>query len=469
MSSKRWVALAVMLLAAYMDLLDATIVTVALPSIQEDFGASGAALQWIAAGYMLAFALVLITGGRLGDIYGRKRMFLLGIAGFTLASAVSGVAPNLALLVTGRLLQGAAAAIMVPQLLTFIQVGFRTEERPRAFGLYGAVLALGGVTGPLVGGSLTDVDLFGWGWRTIFLVNLPVGVLAIVGAAALMVESRAERRPRLDAVGATLVTLGLLALIYPLIQGRELGWPVWSFAVMAAAAPLFGAFWVYESRHRDSALVDPGMLRERSVFAGLTVALVFFASTSFFFVLTLHLQVSLGFDPMRTGLSFVPFAFGVVIGSGAAGRAVPRLGRLIVTLGVLVEAASLLWLAHTVLTRGKDLHAWHLAPPLIGAGVGLALVSATLVTLTLSGVAQDHAGTASGVVNTALQIGSAAGVAMLGAVFFSELSTASGSTHAASVSLCWAAGLAALASPLSLLLPRHAVPEVDATPTVAAT
>ncbi|GII34419.1 MFS transporter [Planotetraspora mira] len=465
MDSRRWPALAVMLIAAYMDLLDTTIVTVALPSIQRDLGASDAALQWVAAGYTLAFALALITGGRLGDVYGRKTMFLTGIAGFTAASALSGLAAGPGMLVAARAVQGTAAAIMIPQLLTAIQVGFRQAERPRAFGLYGMVLALGGVSGPLLGGLLTEADLFGWGWRSIFLINVPVGVLALAGSAVLMTESRAHRRPRLDPLGTVLVTLGLLALVYPLIQGRELGWPIWTFLAMAASVPLLALFWVHEGRRGRagaSPLVDPRLFRSRPVIAGLLVALVFFASTGYFFVLTLHLQAGLGFGALRTGLAFLPFALGVIAGSGAAARLVPRLGRTVVTAGAVVEAAGILGMILVVGGAGDALEAWHLAPSLVLAGLGLALVSATLVTITLSGVPTDHAGSASGLVNTTLQLGSAVGVAALGALFFGLLTPEHGYqpahyADASAHSLLLAAGLAALSCPLSLLLPRHAL------------
>jgi EmrB/QacA subfamily drug resistance transporter len=462
MHAKRWLALAVMLTAAYMDLLDTTIVNVALPTIQRDLGADNAALQWIAAGYTLAFGLVLITGGRLGDIHGRKRVFLIGIAGFTVASALSGLAVGPGMLVAARILQGATAAIMIPQLLTVIQVGFPETERPKAFGLYGMVLALGGVSGPLLGGVLTQADLFGWGWRTIFLINIPVGLLALAGAAALMTESTAYHRLRLDSIGTLLVTLALLGLMYPLIQGRELGWPTWTFLAMAAAIPLLLAFTAYE-RRKSSAdgwpLVEPRLFRERAVIAGLLVALVFFASTSYFFVLTLHLQVGLGLDALRAGLAFLPFAAGVIVGSGASGQLVPRLGRTLVTIGALVEASSILGMIVTIHRYGDALHAWHLAPSLIGAGLGLAMVSATLVTITLSGIPTSQAGAASGLVNTTLQLGSAIGVALLGVVFFSllpsEHPTAQSSfVNASGQSLYLPAAMAALSCPLSFLLPR---------------
>jgi EmrB/QacA subfamily drug resistance transporter len=472
MPPRRWLALAVMLIAAYMDLLDSTIVNVALPSIRRDLGASDAALQWIAAGYTLAFALALITGGRLGDMYGRKRMFLFGLAGFVVASALSGAAVGPGMLIGGRIAQGATAAIMIPQLLTVIQIGFPEAERPKAFGLYGMVLALGGVSGPLLGGLLTQADLFGWGWRTIFLINIPVGLIALLGSAAYLTESKAHHRLRLDPLGMLLVAVALLGLVYPVIQGRELDWPVWTFVAMGVSIFILVAFWAHErrrSRVDGSALIDPRLFRERSVIAGLLVALIFFASTSYFFVLTLHLQVGLGFSALQTGVAFLPFAGGVILGSGAAGQVVPRLGRAVVGIGALVEAVSIAAMILAVTRHGATLSAWQLAPSLVGAGLGLALVSATLVTITLSGVSNNHAGSASGLVNTNLQLGSAVGVAAIGAIYFSLLSSeqtvgVAGFVNASSQSLLLAVGLAALACPLSFLLPKTRQEQVTSAP-----
>jgi MFS family permease len=258
---RRWAALAVALLAAFMDILDTTVVLVALPSIQRGLQVGASTLQWTVAAYTLAFALLLITGGRLGDSYGRKRVFLVGLAGFTVASVLTGTAQDAGMLVGSRALQGAMAALMVPQVLSFVQVEFPAAERARALAVYGMTFALGGMSGPLLGGLLTRADLFGLGWRPIFLVNLPVGLLALAAASALVRESRAIRPPRLDPVGALLMSAGLLALLYPLVQGHDLGWPAWTFALMAASVPVLALFAAWERRktRRDgSPLVELG-------------------------------------------------------------------------------------------------------------------------------------------------------------------------------------------------------------------
>lgn len=451
---RRWLALAVALLAVFMNLVDTTIVNVALPSIHRDLGTSGSALQWIVAGYTLAFGLALMTGGRLGDIHGRKRVFLVGVAGFVLASALAGVAPSPGVLVGARVLQGAMAALMVPQVLAFVHVGFPTRERPKAFAVYGMTFALGGVSGPLLGGILTQADLFGWGWRTIFWINVPIGLLTLVGAAVLLRGSRAPGATRLDVGGTVLAASALLALLYPLVQGHRLGWPAWTYVCMAACVPLLLCLAAYErSRQRAGAapLADPGLFRHRSVVGGLAVAVVFFAGIGFTFVLTLYLQEGLGYSPLGAGLSMLPFSLGVVLGSGASMRLVPRLGRRLVTAGAVLMASGMAVLVATLERYGSGLEGWQLAPGMLVAGLGMSTVASTLVNIVLAGVPERDAGSASGMVNTTLEVGVAAGIALIGTAFFARLDA--GYLAAGELSLGLAAGLYVLAACLSFVLP----------------
>src|SRR6201997_4399303 len=235
---RRWLTLVILLLAAFMNLLDVSIVNIAIPSIQRDLHASYADVQWALAGYTLAYALVLITGGRLGDTFGRKRLFLIGVAGFTIMSALCGVAQTPGMLIGCRVVQGAMGAIMVPQVLAVIQVIFPPAERIKALAGFGVTAGLGTVSGPLIGGLLIQHNLFGWTWRPIFLINVPVGILAVIASAVLVRESRSDRPPKLDPIGVVLVSAALLLLLYPLVQGRQLGWPGWTFVSMAASAPV---------------------------------------------------------------------------------------------------------------------------------------------------------------------------------------------------------------------------------------
>jgi MFS family permease len=297
-SPRRWAALAVTLLAMLMDMIDSTVVNVALPSLQRHLHASSAQLEWSVAGYTLAFAAAMITGARLGDRYGRVRVFQLGLAGFTLVSALAGLATNPPLLIAARVLQGGFAALMVPQVLSMLQIEFPQVERHKAMSLYGMTFAVGGLGGPLLGGVLLDANLFGLDWRPIFFVNVPVGIAALIGTAMLARESRTVHTAPADLPGTIIATAGLLALLYPLVEGRSLGWPWWSIALMAAAPAVLWLFARYEHTVAASGrapLIDPALLRHRGAVGGLAVAILFFAGTAYTLVLTVHLQTGVGY------------------------------------------------------------------------------------------------------------------------------------------------------------------------------
>src|SRR4051812_26561690 len=304
---KRWLILFVVLAAECMDLLDGTIVNIAAPAIGRELHTASTGLQWIVGGYALTFAIGLVTGGRLGDIFGRRRMFLVGAAGFTLSSALCGLAPSSGTLIAARLLQGAFAAVLIPQGFGIIRQVFPPEEIGKAFGLFGPVIGLGAVLGPVVGGLLVDGDLLGTGWRLVFSATLPLGAIALVAAARLLPESRAEQPPTLDLGGAALVTAAAGLLVYPLIQGRELGWPWWTFACMAASAIALAGFVVLERRRERagvSPLVTPSLFRKRAFSAGLATALVFFAGMiGIMFTFALCLQIGLHYGPAHAGVS----------------------------------------------------------------------------------------------------------------------------------------------------------------------
>src|SRR5215218_1814565 len=300
---RRWLILFVILAVECMDLLDGTIVNVAAPTIRADLGASLSALQWIAGGYALTFAVGLVTGGRLGDIYGRRRLFLIGVAGFTLSSALCGAAQSSELLIASRMVQGIFAAVMIPQGFGIIRAAFPPGEIQKAFGLFGPVIGGSAVLGPVVGGLLVEGDLLGAGWRTIFLVNVPIGVAALGSGLRLLPESRAERPPTLDLGGAALVSLAAGLLVYPLIQGRESGWPAWTFVSIGASAVVLAAFVVLERRRERaglSPLVTPSLFRKRAFSAGLVTALVFFAGMiGLMLAFMLYLQIGQGYSAIE--------------------------------------------------------------------------------------------------------------------------------------------------------------------------
>ncbi|WUK13494.1 MFS transporter [Kitasatospora sp. NBC_00374] len=467
---RRWFALAVVMTASLMDLVDVTIVNIAMPSIQRDTGASFGALQWITAGYALAFAVGLITGGRLGDIHGRRRLFLLGIAGFTAASALCGLAPGAEALVGARILQGATAALMVPQVLSIIHAGFPAHERGKVFGLFGAMVGLGAVLGPLLGALLTEWDLFGLGWRPIFLVNLPVGLAGLLLGRRFIIESRAPRALRLDLVGMALATGGLLMLLYPLTQGRELGWPLWGFGLMAGSLPVLALFVRYERRKaaRDgSPLVELSLFRVRSFAAGIGVQLTFgVVSGIFFLVWTLYLQLGLGWSPLRSGLGGVPFSLAVSAAAGlSVQKLVPRYGRKVLQAGALVMAAGVLLHLGLSAHYGTGIGFWQMTAPLVLMGVGMGLIVAPLTDSVLSQVPTEHAGSASGLINTTQQLGVAFGLGLSSVAFFSVVDDGApvGQTvvDAFTRSLWWVAGGLLVVFALMAALPRR-VPEAAA-------
>ena len=424
---RRWLTLVILLLAAFMNLLDVSIVNIAIPSIQRNLNASYADVQWALAGYTLAYALVLITGGRLGDTFGRKRLFLIGVIGFTIMSALCGFAQSPGMLIASRVVQGAMGAIMVPQVLAMIQVMFPPRERIKALAGFGVTAGLGTVSGPLLGGLLIQHNLFGLDWRPIFLINVPVGIIAVAASAVLVRESRSPQPPRLDPVGVGLISAALLLLLYPLVEGRQLGWPAWTFVSMALAAPVLAGFLLYErvkTRRDGSPLVPLSLFRDRGFSAGMGIVIAFFLGiASFGLVLTLFLQLGLGFTPLHAGLTFLPFSLGVLVASGAAARLAPRFGRGVTMAGALISAAGAVSLIAIVHHYGPAVTTWELTPGLAAAGLGLGAVIAPLADIVLDRVPRQHAGSASGVFNTGLQLGNSIGIAVIGVIFFGLLGT----------------------------------------------
>ncbi|WP_308252097.1 MFS transporter [Pseudonocardia sp. KRD291] len=446
---RRWSALAVCLIAGFMTLLDVSIVNVALPAMQSGLGASAAELSWVVSGYALTFGLVLVSSGRLGDDRGRRRMFLISLALFTLTSALAGLATDPTWLVVARLLQGAAGGMLNPQVIGFIQQLFQGPERGRAFGLFGAVIGVSTAVGPLLGGLLLQWAGTDDGWRWVFYVNVPIGVAGLVLGARLLPrdEARGASRP-LDAVGALLLGLAVVALMLPLVLSERdpAAAPWW---LLGVAAVLMVAFVVWERRARAThghPLVDFGLLRTRSYAMGTSVGLLYFAGfTSIFFVLTLYLQQGLDYTPLQAGLALTPFAVGSAVSSAVGGRVVARFGQPLVVGGLVVVAAGLV-ATDLVLRTGPEQVGWAIAGPLLVAGLGSGLVIAPNQTLALQDVPAREGGTAAGVLQTGQRIGSAVGISAVGAVFFGRLAADRGDwTSAISTGLVVTVGLVVLA------------------------
>jgi len=422
----RWKILALVLAAECMDLLDGTIVNVAAPTIHADLHAGAATLEWIIGGYALAFAAGLIAGGRLGDIYGRRRLFIIGTLGFIASSLACAFAVDSAMLIACRLAQGASAALLIPQGLGIIQEVFAPSELGTAFAVFGPVIGGSAVLGPILGGALIAANAFGSGWRLIFFVNLPLGLIAAIGAARLMPESRATRRPRLDLVGTALAALGMGLLVYPLIQGQEAGWPVWTYLMGAGSAAAFGLLVLWSRRRRrvgKDPLVEASIFAHRSYTAGLVTIVVFFAGMiGTLLVLTLFLQLGEHFTAIHAGLTLAPFAVGTALGATLAGAVlVPRLGRISLQAATVVMAGGVWWLYEVVGAHGMHTGSLELIAPQLVVGLGIGMTIAPLFDFVLASVTEPEVGSASGVLNALQQLGGAIGVAAMGTIFFSAL------------------------------------------------
>jgi EmrB/QacA subfamily drug resistance transporter len=418
--------LAIVLVATFMQLLDATIVNVAVPAVRLDLAATPGQIQLVLAGYQLAFACSLLVGGRLGDTYGRRRIFLMGMVGFVVASAACGLARDGSELVAGRLLQGACSGLMFPQVLSIIQVGFAPKDKPKAFGRYGATLGLATVLGPLIGGVL--LDPLGLSWRSVFWVNVPVGVLAIVAGARMIPETRAPEAQRVHVPSVVLATAGLFLLVCPLVVGRDQDWPWWTFVAMAAAVPVLGVFALWQARLErspgGSPLVSPALFADRTFTVGLVLNLVFFTGIGpFFFIFILTMQSGLGTSAIVAGLATLPFAVMGAVASGRSAGLAGRLGPRILLIGCILLVVGHSGVVLTLHLGGPDVWPVAFAPALAVAGFGMGMFVAPVTNLVLAGVRPRNAGAASGIIATAQQVGGAAGIAFLGVIFFTLLGT----------------------------------------------
>ena len=419
-----WPGLAVLLLGGFVTIFDLFVVNVAIPSLKGELGASLAEIGFVVAGYELAFGVLLVTGGRLGDLHGRRRLFMAGMAGFTAASALCGLAPDAPVLIGARLLQGLAAALLFPQVYASIRVHFAGDDGRRAFGFLGMTLGLAAIAGQILGGLMIEANIAGLGWRLIFLVNVPIGLFALA-AARLIPESRAPERPMLDWPGVGLVTSGLILLLVPLIEASTQGWPLWSVLSLAAGVVVLAVFHRHQEGRRRTGrqpLVDMALLRDPA-FArgGLLVLLIYSTASSFFLCFALMVQVGFGFGPLAAGSAFVPCSIGFVAASLAAPGLVSRFGTRAISLGAALYAVSLGLLVGQVWLAGATLVVGHLIPALILVGAAQGLIMTPLVNLVLGVVAERQAGMAAGVISTLQQVGAAFGVAVVGLLFAASL------------------------------------------------
>ncbi|WP_328446523.1 MFS transporter [Amycolatopsis sp. NBC_00438] len=412
--------LVTVLLGAALPIIDFFIVNVALPTIDADLHASTATLELVVAAYGIAYAVLLVVGGRLGDSFGRRRLFFAGLWLFTLTSLACGIAPTATTLVIARAAQGAASALLLPQVLSIIQATTSGEERSRALGLFGATGGISTVVGQLAGGALVAANLFGTGWRPIFLVNVPIGLVVLLMARRLP-ESRAHNPLGVDRLGTSLLAVTLLSLLVPLMEGRALGWPVWSI-VLLALSPVAAAAFVHVERRLErrggTPLLPPSVMRLPSVRRGLLVGVPFFAAFgSFMFVIAMTLQQGLHFGPLGAGAALTPMAIAYFTVSMLSSRLVARYGQKVVAIGGAINAVGMVALLCTSLAQWPHLTVLDLAPAMVAIGVGNALAMTTLFRIVLSHVPTDLAGVGSGVMTTTQQTSLALGIATLGSLY----------------------------------------------------
>jgi MFS family permease len=489
----RWLAFAVVIAAAVMDLLDSTITQVAAPAIRRELGGSYAFIEWVTAAYALAMAAGLLTGGRLGDLFGRRRMLLIGMAWFVVASALCAAAGSAGELIAARAAQGALGAIMLPQVFGLIRDLFEAHEMGKAFGVYGPVMGLSAMLGPIASGGLIGADVFGTGWRMIFLVNVPVGLAALVlgarllpvgaasaGAGAAGAASvgagaasaggsgrRAGRRAgrgQLDLAGAGLAAVGMFGLVFPLAQGHALGWPAWLYAMLAASVLVLAWFAVYQIRRQRAGrtpLVEPSIFGHRSYRAGIVFSIVFVGSLGgIVMIFNVFLQNGLGFTPWHSALTTAPWAAGAFVGSAVGGIAMTKLGRRVLHAGLVVEAAGLLAVYAVLRGAGADVSTADLLAPMVVGGIGMGMVFVPLFDIVLAGVRPQEMGSASGVLQTVNALGMSLGIAGIGAIFFALAGGHGGHVPAYLSAAQWTAlataGLLACSFAVAFGLPRRA-------------
>ena len=453
----RWAALAVLLVGGFLPPLDFFIVNIALPSIRQGLGAGDDVIQLVMSGYAAAYAVLLVMGGRLGDLFGRNLIFMIGMTGFALCSAWCGLAWSPYALVVGRLLQGATAAIMAPQVAASIHVLFAPKEKARAFSLLGTSIGLAAVGGQILAGALIWANIWGLGWRTIFLINVPIAAITLVAAVPLLrgVGPSTGLAQPLDISGSLLLFLGLAALVCSLIEGRQENWPVWSFVLLGSCPGLLAGYWRVEVRlaaHGGAPLIHPRLFDAPDFARGLGATFLFYSMTSFFLLYSIYLQAGLQYSAFHAGISIVPFGIGYVAGSLSTPAFLRGVGMRVSAFGLLIAAAGLSMLAVGVNCAGV-IHLLVFTPGVFAIGFGQGVVLPTLVRAVIQGAPADYAGAASGVVNSALQISASLGVATVGGVFFALLAQHSGSlaavTHAFTVALLCLAVLLLCASLLA--------------------
>lgn len=426
-NKNRWLILGIVLAAEIMDLLDSTIVNVAGPSLSKELNGTPSALQWVIGGYTLTLGAGLILGGRLADRYSRRNIFLIGLASFTASSMLCALAPNINVLIAFRLIQGFAGALVLPHVIGFIRDVFPPEELGKAFAIFGPVFGLGGILGPIIGGFLIDGDIASTGWRAVFIINIPVGIITFALAWKYLPRQVSNHAIKIDLVGTVLIIAASGLLLLPLIQGQDAGWPVWTFVSLAASVVGFGIFtleqrWVI-SRNKTP-LIDPDIFKARTYNLGLAGIFMFFAGfTGVYLIITLFLQIGQGYSARGAGIANIAIALGTAIGGALSGAVLAeKFGIRVLQFGAIAQITGAI-LLFTSLPTMESYQFWHIVPGMIVSGFGTGIVVAALFDAILLSIKDELVGSASGVLSSVQSIGSSVGVAIFGTLFFNHVAT----------------------------------------------
>ena len=451
--------LAVVLIADILDLMDSTITNIAAPSIVGEIGGGESLIKWLGASYALAMGVLLVVGGRLGDRYGKRRIFLVGIAGFTAASAACGLAVDPAMLIAGRLVQGGFGALLIPQGIGILLATFSRQQLPRAFVAFGPVMGASAIAGPILAGFLIDADIAGLSWRPTFLINIILGTVGFLAAVKLLPPDEPPVSDvTIDAPGAALLGTSMFGLISGLIDGSTSGWTARPVLALIAGTVLFVGF-AARQRLAASPLILPSLLANRGFTAGLLLGLAFFATVNgLAYVISLYFQTALGLAPTGAALGLAPLAGGIIVAALISRPLIGRLGRRLVVIGLGITVAGAIGLWATVLNQGLDISVWALAPSVLVLGVGMGICFSSIYDVAVGDVAPDEAGSASGALSAVQQLAAAIGSAAITTIYFGQRAHY-GAVHAMTVSVAVAGAVALLCLGLVWLLPRSAPPE----------
>ncbi len=454
------IILAIIIIADVLDLMDSTITNIAAPTIVREIGGGESLIKWLGAGYALAMGVLLVVGGRLGDRYGKRRTFLIGIVGFVVASLLCGLSVSPAMLIGSRLVQGAFGALLIPQGISILTATFSREQFPTAVSIFGPVMGISAVLGPIVAGFIIEADIAGLTWRPIFLINIVLGTVGFVAALRYLPHDEPDGEVVIDGLGAGLLGASMLGLMYGLIQGSTVGWTVVPILSLVVGATLFGGFCVRQVTESNP-LIIPSLLKNRGFTSGLLLGLAYFAAVSgFAYVISLFFQTALGFTPSHAALGLAPVMVGLIAASVVCRPLITALGRRLVVIGLAVTLAGAAGIWSTVRLEGLSVSVWALAPSLLVLGIGMGACFSSIYDVALGTIDPSEGGSASGSLSAVQQLAAAIGSAVVTTVYFSQRAE-HGAAHAMTVSVAVVGGIAALCLGLVWLLPRDAPSEGD--------